>query len=209
MGVAFLAKFAALIVSIRRFKFDMRMNLKRLAMVAASAAVVTLGSCTRHEGEPVSRDILYNGSSRVDSEGFEFLKAVHEKAVFETALAKYVQGTSASAEAKALAGQVIAAYEPLIAELESLGTDVYVLLPDPGTPAFTMPNHLAADSLGNMDSHRYIHHVQHELAAVIAQLSRAERNTHQALRAYAKEKLPAIRELYAAAGGTEDHHAHH
>jgi len=201
IGTTFLAKFVALNESMMKFKF--------ISFAAASLAVVALGSCTRHAGEPVSRDILFGNATRVDTEGFTFFKTVYAKAVYETELAKHVRLTQASPEAKELAGQVIETYESAIPELVALATDFYVLLPDAKTLAFAVPHHFDVDSLGNFDSAAYIEHVQHEQGAILEQLGRIDRNTSKVLKGYAKEKLPAVKELFASAGGSEDHHAHH
>lgn len=170
---------------------------------------VAASSCTRHAGEPVNRSELFSNATGVDSEGFTFFKSVYQKASFEVELAKYVQSTSASAEAKKLAAGIVQTYEPMIAELEEFATSVHVILPDPGTPAFAVPHHFAVDSLGSFDSNGYITHAQHEQGAILNQFNRIDRNTSKALKAYAKEKLPAVKEVFALAGGKEEHGAHH
>ncbi|MGK6349666.1 DUF4142 domain-containing protein [Parapedobacter sp. DT-150] len=185
------------------------MSFRNVSFIAAFASAITLGSCAKHPGEPVSRAVLYNNATNADAEGYIFFKSVHQKAEFETQLAKHVQGSSASAKAKELAGKVVAIYEPIGAELESLAEAHLVVLPDPGMPGFAVPPHFSADSLGSFDSEAYIAHVQHEQATILEQLNRADRNTDKNLRNYAKEKLPAVKELFALAGGQEDHGAHH
>lgn len=185
------------------------MKFNPLSLFATFAAVLVLGSCTRHAGEPVSRTKLYANATNVDLEGFIFFKTVYAKAVFEMQLARAVLSAPASGKAKELAGQVVETYEPIIPELEELSTASYVILPDPGMPEFAVPHHFTADSLGHFDSEGYIEHVQHEQGAVAGQLDRAARNTSKALRHYAHEHLPAVKKLFVSAGGTEDHQAHH
>lgn len=185
------------------------MKLKNNFLVATSLAVFVLGSCTRHSGEPVRRALLYNNESHIDTEGYVFFKLVHEKAQFEAELAKHVQGSTASAEAKNLAAKIAEAYEPVAVELENLASEFSVVLPAPGRPGFSVPHHFDTDTLGNFSSEGYIAHVRHEQAAIIEQLSRVDRNTNKALRQYAEGKLPVVKTLFAAAGGVEDHGAHH
>lgn len=185
------------------------MDIKNSFLIAASLAVLVLGSCTRHQGESVSRGALYNNEGSVDTEGYTFFKLVHEKAQAETQLAKYVQTAVASAEAKDLARKIVETYEPMTTELEELAGSFSVVLPDPGMPGFAVPHHFDADTLGTFDGASYIAHVQHEQAAILEQFNRLSRNTSKKLREYAKEKVPAVKTLYAAAGGQEDHSGHH
>lgn len=185
------------------------MKIKHTSLVAASVVAFTLGSCTLHGGEAVSRNKLIVNATGVDSEGFTFLKTGHEKAVLETELAKYVQSAPASAQARALAGRVIETYQGIIPGLEELATGLYVILPDPGMPGFEAPHHFAADSVSGFDSNAYIAHVQHEQALILEQFRRASRNTVKEVQHFAKEQLPAVKTLFADAGGQEDHGAHH
>ncbi|WP_262245981.1 DUF4142 domain-containing protein [Parapedobacter soli] len=185
------------------------MNAKNNFLAAASLAVLVLGSCARPSGEQVSRSTLYNDETKVDTEGFVFFKTVHEKAQFETQLAQYVQAGAASAQAKDLAAKVIETYEPIAAELEDLAADFFVLLPHPGTAQFAAADHFESDTLGTFDNAAYIAHVQHEQAAIIDQFSRVSRNTSKQLQDYVEEKLPAVKAVFAAAGGQQDHSAHH
>ncbi len=185
------------------------MKIRHTSLVAASVVAFTFGSCTLHDGEAVSRNKLYANATDVDSEGFTFLKTGHEKAVLETELAKYVQSSAASAQAKALAGRVIETYREIIPGLQELATGLYVVLPDPGMPAFQVPHHFAADSIAGFDSEAYIAHVQHEQALMLEQFKRASRNTVKPVQHFAHEQLPAVKTLYADAGGQEDHGAHH
>src|SRR5690606_32894371 len=113
-------------------KFDMRLH--TISFVAAFGAVTLLGGCG-HSRESVGRDKLYNNATNADSEAFTFLKTVHEKAVFETQLATYVQSAPASSAAKELAAEVVKTYDAIIPELEDLAATYYVILPDPGMPA--------------------------------------------------------------------------
>lgn len=184
------------------------MRLPIISLVAVFGASTLLGGCG-HSGETVGRDKLYNNATDVDSEGFTFLKTVHEKAVLATQLAEYVQSVPASPEAKELAAGVIETFNAAIPELEDLARTHHVVLPDPGMPAFTVPNHFAADSLAGFNSAAYIEHVQQEQGLILEQLQRAERNTISELRAYAKAQLPRVKDLFAAAGGQQDHGAHH
>src|SRR5690606_34477917 len=158
MHIAIFAKFVA-------SKTIILMNIKNSFLVAASMLV--LSSCARHPGETVRRGTLYNDETYVDTEGYTFFKSVHEKARFETALAKYIQSTSASSEAKGLASKIAETYEPLAAELESLAGTFAVILPDPGEADFVTPGHFQADSLGRIDNAGYIAHVQHEQGAIL------------------------------------------
>lgn len=183
------------------------MNIRNSFLVAASLLV--FGSCTTHPGEPVRRGTLYNNESHVDSEGYTFFKQVHEKALFETQLAKYVRTTAASAEAQDLAGKVVEIYEPMAAELADFAAGFSVLLVDHGDQGFAVPHHFEADTLGAFDNAGYIAHVQHEQGAILEQFKRLSRNTVEDLQHYAEEKMPAVKELFAAAGGHEDHGAHH
>lgn len=185
------------------------MKLKNISFITASLAVLVLGSCARHPGEPVSRDILFYSATRVDTEGFVFFKSVYAKAVSETQLAKEVQSSQASPKAKEIAAKVIETYEGTIPELVQYASDFHVVLPDAVPPPFAVPHHFHPDSLGSFNSEAYIAHVQREQGAMLEQFSRAERNTAKSLRSYAKEKLPAVKELFALAGGQEDHSAHH
>lgn len=184
------------------------MKFRNIFLMALPLAVAA-SSCTRHAGEPVSRTHLYGNATSVDSEGFTFFKSVYKKATFEVELAKYIQSSPASSEAKKLAAEVVKTYEPIITELEALSTSFDVILPDPSMPAFAVPHHFAADSLGSFDSNGYIAHAQHEQGAILEQFNRIDRNTSKALKAYAKEKLPAVKEVFALAGGHEEHGAHH
>lgn len=183
------------------------MNIKNCFLIAASLLV--LSSCVRHPGESVRRGTLYNNEGGTDSEGYTFFKRVHEKARFETQLATYVQSSPASAQAKDLAGKIVETYKPMVTELENLAGAFSVVLPDPGEPVFAVPPHFEADSLGTFDNARYIAHVQHEQGAIMEQFKRLSRNTKKELKQYAEEKVPAVKTLYAAAGGQEDHGAHH
>lgn len=183
------------------------MNIKNSFLVAASLLV--LGSCTRHPGETVRRGTLYNNETHVDSEGYVFFKSVHEKAQFETELAKYIQSAPASSEAKGLAAKVVETYEPMAAELEELAETVSLVLPDPGMAGFAVPSHFGTDTLGTFDSAAYIAHVQHEQGAILEQFNRLSRNTNSRLQHYALEKVAGVKEVFAAAGGHEDHGAHH
>ncbi|GGC17950.1 hypothetical protein GCM10011386_07370 [Parapedobacter defluvii] len=184
------------------------MKFRKIVLMALPLAVAA-SSCTRHAGESESRTKLYNNATDVDSEGFSFFKSVHKKATFEVGLANYVQSSPASAEAKKLAAGIVETYEPIIAELEDMGASFHVILPDPGVPAFAVPHHFAADSLGGFDSKGYIAHAQHEQGAILEQFNRIDRNTSKVLKTYAKEKLPAVKEVFALAGGHEEHGAHH
>ena len=170
---------------------------------------VTVGSCTRHGEEPMSRTHLFWNATGVDSEGFTFFKSVYQKAAFEVDLAKHVQSSPASAEAKKVAAGVVQTYEPQLTELEELATSLHVILPDPSQPEFAVPSHFVADSTGSFDSEGYIAHAQHEQAEIVEQYNRASRNTVKGLRSYAAEKLPAVKEVYVLAGGQEEHGAHH
>ncbi len=184
------------------------MRFQTISFVAAFGAVTLLGACG-HSGESVGRDKLYNNATNADSEAFTFLKTVHEKAVFEIQLAAYVQSAPASPAAKELAGDVVKTYDAIVPELEDLAASQHVILPDPGMPAFAVPNHFAVDSLAGFNSAAYIEHVQHEQGAILEQLGRLSRNTSKALKVYAVDRLPAVKTLFAAAGGVEDHGAHH
>ncbi|MEC3881195.1 hypothetical protein [Parapedobacter sp. 10938] len=183
------------------------MNIKNSFLVAASLFV--LGSCARHPGEAVRRGTLYNNETNVDSEGYTFFKRVNEKAQFETQLAKYVRTTAASAEAKDLAGKVVETYEPMVAELSDFAAGFSVVLVDRGELGFAVPHHFEADTLGAFDNAGYIAHVQHEQGAILDQFKRLSRNTIEELQHYAEEKMPTVKALYVAAGGQEDHGAHH
>lgn len=188
------------------------MRLDKISLVAA-CAVFSLSSCIKHPGEPVRRDVLYNNETDVDSEGFSFFKFVHETAVYEVGLANQVQSTTTSAKARELANKVIETYEPIIPELEKLAGEAYVVLPDPGAVAWAAGRAGApGDSLqmaNAVNEANYIAHVQERQRLILDQFNRIDRNTHRGLSRYATEKLPVIQELYAMAGGSEDHGAHH
>lgn len=200
MPIAIFAKFVA-------SKTIILMNIKNSFLVAASLLV--LGSCTRHAGEPVRRGTLYNNESHVDTEGYTFFKLVHGKGQFETQLAKHMQSGSASAEAKDLARKIVETYEPIVTELEGIAGEFSVVLPDRGLPGFAVPHHFDTDTLGNVNSAGYIAHVQHEQAAILEQFKRLSRNTNKELQHFAEEKMPAVKALFTAAGGQEEHGAHH
>lgn len=171
--------------------------------------VVAVSSCTRHAGEPAKRSLLLNNETNVDTEGYMFFKLAHEKAVYEVQLAKYVQSVASSAATKNLASKISDLYGEMIPELETLATTFHVVLPDPGIPGFAMPHHFATDSLTSFNNEAYAAHVQHEQSTILEQFNRASRNTAKPLKDYAKEKLPAVKEVFALAGGHEDHGAHH
>ena len=183
------------------------MNIKNSFLVAASLLV--LGSCARHPGESMRRGTLYNNEANVDSEGYTFFKQVNEKAQFETQLAKYVRTTAASAEAKDLAGKIVETYEPMVTELADFAATFSVVLVNHGGRGFTVPHHFEADTLGAFDNAGYIAHVQHEQGAILEQFKRLSRNTIEDLQHYAEDKMPTVKALFAAAGGREDHGAHH
>ncbi len=184
------------------------MRRSKLAAIAAIGVVVLLGSCSSGNQE-ANKSQLFNSAAGVDSEGFDFFKTVHGKAVFELELAKQAASVSTSAEVKALSGKITETYSSIIPELESMAADVHVILPDPGAPVFEMPAKLVPDSLAGFDDHAYLEHFAHEQKVILDQFNRVDRNTYKPLNHYAKEKLPAIKALYAAAGGEEDHGAHH
>lgn len=185
------------------------MKFHTITFAAAFGAVTLLGGCSQ-SGEPFGRHKLYLNATDTDSEAFTFMKTVHEKAVFETQLAKHVAAApTVSPEAKALAADVVKTYEPIIPELEELGVEFHVILPSPGMPGFALLRQFETDSLTNFNSAAYIAHVRHEQGALLEQFERLHRNTVSELRAYAAEKLPIVKTLFAAAGGDADHGAHH
>lgn len=170
---------------------------------------VAASSCTRHAGEPVKRSLLFYNETNVDTEGYLFFKLAHEKAVHEVQLAESVQSAATSATTKNLASKIIDLYGGMIPELENLAATFHVILPDPGVPGFSMPHHFGTDSLTSFSDEAYAAHVQREQGAILEQFSRIDRNTSKILKVYAKEKLPAVREIFALAGGQEEHGAHH
>lgn len=184
------------------------MRRSNLLVIAAVGGVLFLSSCG-NSNDRADKSLLYNNATSVDSEGFDFFKTVHEKAGFELALAQHAASTSASADVKALAAKITEVYGVMIPELERLATEAAVVLPDPGTPAFQLPESLTSDSLGGFDDHIYLNRFVHEQKEILKQFTRADRNTYVPLNNYAGEKLPAVKELYAMAGGEEDHGAHH
>jgi|GEM_PF-882514 len=188
------------------------MRLNKISLVAA-CAVVSLSGCVRHPGESVRRDVLFSNETDVDSEGFTFLKVVHETAVYELALANQIQSTAASPKAREVANKVIAVYEPIVPDLEQLAGESFVVLPDPGAVAWTTGRAGApGDSLqmaGAVNETNYLAHVQERQKMLLDQFNRVNRNTHRQLRRYAADKIPAIQELYALSGGAADHGAHH
>src|SRR5690606_20189740 len=152
------------------------MNIKNSFLVAAS--LLLLGSCARHPGETVRRGTLYNNETNVDSEGYVFFKSVHEKAQFETELAKYIQSAPASTEAKGLAAKIVETYEPMVAELADFAAGFSVVLVDQEGRGFTVPHHFEVDTLGaSFNNAGYIAHVQHEQGAILEQFKRLSRNT--------------------------------
>jgi len=183
------------------------MNIKNSFLVAASLLV--LGACARHPGESVRRGTLYNNETNIDSEAFTFFKRVHEKALFETAFAKYIQSIPASTEAKGLAAKVAETYEPIIAELAGFASEYSVVLTERTEPDFVVPHHFETDSLRTFDNAGYVAHVQHEQGAILEQFERLTRNTNKELQEYALEKVSTVKAVFAAAGGQEDHGAHH
>lgn len=184
------------------------MRRSKLFFIAAIGGVLFLGSCG-NSSEKANKSLLYNNATSVDSEGLDFFKTVHEKAGFELALAKHAASASTSTEVKALAAKVTEVYGEMIPELERIATEASVVLPDPGTPAFQIPEKLALDSLGGFDNQTYLDHFVHVQKDILNQFKRADRNTYIPLNNYAGDKLPVIKELYAMAGGEEDHGAHH
>ncbi|MFC7523630.1 DUF4142 domain-containing protein [Parapedobacter sp. GCM10030251] len=184
------------------------MKLRNIFLMALPL-VAAVSSCTRHAGEPAKRSLLLNNETNVDTEGYLFFKLAHEKAVYEVQLAKYVQSVGASAATKNLASKISDLYGEMIPELETLASAFHVVLPDPGIPGFSMPHHFATDSLTGFNNEAYTAHVQHEQGAILEHFNRVSRNTSKTLKAYANEKLPAVKEVFALAGGHEEHGAHH
>jgi|SRR5690606_26281994 len=184
------------------------MKFRTICLMALPLAVA-VSSCTRHAGEPVKRSLLFNNETHVDTDGYLFFKLTHEKAVYEVQLAEYIQSTTASDATKKLASAISDVYKGMIPELESLAATFDVMLPDPGLPGFAVPHHFAPDSLTNFSNEAYLAHVQHEQGVILEHFNRIDRNTSKVLKAYAKEKLPAVKEVFALAGGHEEHGAHH
>ncbi len=182
------------------------MRRSKLLFIAAVGGVLFLGACGNGNA---NKALLYNNATNVDSEGFDFFKTVHEKAAFELELAKHAASVSSSSEVKALTAKITEVYGAMIPELENMAVEAKVVLPDPGTPAFQLPEKLATDSLGGFDDHAYLDHFVHAQKAILNQFKRVDRNTLILLNDYAAEKLPVVEELYAMAGGEEDHGAHH
>lgn len=182
------------------------MKLSALSLFLVGGAI-TLSACSSGD-QTANKAQLYNNMTSVDSEGFDFLKTVHEKAVSEVERANYVESVSSSPAVKELAKKVVDTYKGIIPELEEIATEAHVILPDPGA-AIWSPEELAEDSLAGFDDQQYIAHVQREQKLILEQFKRADRNTYPALNTYAAERLPAIQELYVLAGGEEDPGAHH
>lgn len=182
------------------------MKLSTLSLFLVGGAIL-LGSCSSGE-QTANKSQLYNNATAVDSEGFDFLKTVHEKAVSEVERANYAVSVSTSSAVRELAAKVVDTYESIIPDLVDIATDAHVVLPDPGAFVWS-PEASEADSLAGFDDQEYIAHVQREQKLILEQFKRADRNTYKVLNRYAAEQLPAIQELYILAGGEEDHGAHH
>lgn len=185
------------------------MQFQKITIVAACAALA-LSSCVRNPGESASRGVLYNNEIKVDSEGFSFFKVVHGTAAYEVELADYIQSTAGSSAVRELASRVVETYQSILPELVEMAAGQHVVLPDPGAPVFHVE--ATTDSLQAADlvnEQNYIAHVQQQQKLILEQFTRADRNTNKVLNRYAQEKLPIIKELYAAAGGEEANGAHH
>lgn len=186
--------------------YFINMKKSNLLAIAALGLGVMLSSC-QTEGE-ASRQHMYNNASKVDNEGFTFLKTVHEKAGYELAYSEYAATNSGSAEIKALSDSIAGVYADLLPQLEELAAKLHVVLPDPGQLVFS-GEELALDSEHVLTAEGYKHHFVHEQETIVDQFKRASRNTNANLRALANEQLPKAKSLYAQAGGVESHGAHH
>lgn len=182
------------------------MRTSNLLATATLGLGILFASC-QTEGD-ANRQQLYNNFTKVDSEGFEFLKQVHEKASYEVAYAQYVATTSGFADAKALADSITYLYSEIIPQLEELAAEAHVILPDPGGLEFSAAG-LYTDTANVFSSQDYFERFVHEQEVILDQFERASRNTYVPLRSYANEKLPQIKNLYAQAGGKEEEGAHH
>lgn len=161
--------------------------------------------------DQVGKQQLYNNATLVDSEGYTFFKTTYGKAAYELAHAQYVLGQGVSADAKAIADQVVATYTALLPELEQLAADKQVVVPDPGALIFIAPEATAPeDSVGvRFDAASYVLQVQKAHKELIDQFKRVSRNTDKDLRQFGSEKMAAIKEIYTLAGGHGDEGAHH
>ena len=163
-------------------------------------------SCGNPEG--VGKQQLYNNASHVDNEAFTFLKTVHEKASQEVALAKHIQATYPGADSEGLTDQILGLYESLLPQLESLGAEAQVVLPDSGQPAFSVPTGVV-DTAAGFQFAAYKNHVAHEQYYLLDQFKRGSRNTNKTLRQFSLDHLDAVKAVYTSAGGEVSEGAHH
>ncbi|GHE47796.1 hypothetical protein [Sphingobacterium griseoflavum] len=201
----------------------MKFNTLFVAGLCASALLASCNPQTAKENQ-----LKYTHTSLVDGDAFRFFQVVGGKVVYEADYAAYVETVASSSQAKQLAAKVKEVYTAIIPTLDSLAIVNQVDFPIKGAAVFTAPNdkgaeevHSAADStLSNhtavghthgdvYSDESYIHHVQHEAAAIKDQLERLSRNTDLGLRTFAEENLEKVKELFKLAGGKEDAHAHH
>lgn len=185
--------------------------MKRTGLFLMGALAIGFACSSCGNADQVGKQQLYSNATLVDSEGFTFFKTTYEKAAYELAHAQYALGQGVSADAKAIADQVVATYTALLPELEQLAADKQVVVPDPGALTFNASEASAVeDSVAvQFDAASYVAHVQKEHKELINQFKRVSRNTDKDLRKFGSENIAAIKEIYTLAGGHEDESAHH
>ena len=186
------------------------MKSTKLFLIGAFAIGFAVASCGYSNPDKITKEQLYNNTTHVDSEGFTFFKTAYEKAAYELSHANYALSQGVSGDAKAIADQIVASYTDMLPELEQLAIKKQVIVPDPGALVFTAPEFTAEeDSVAvPFDEAAYILHVQKEHKELINQFKRASRNTDVDLRKFGSDKIAAVKEIFALAGGQEEESAH-
>ncbi|TDS17280.1 hypothetical protein [Sphingobacterium paludis] len=197
--------------------------------VAGVCASALLASCNPQTAK--ENQLKYTHTSLADGDAFQFFEIVGAKVVYEADYAKYAQTAATSAQVRQLAAKAQEVYAAIIPGLDSLAILKQVDFPVKGAQPFAAPhetvhsaahqNHAADsatadlhatashDHAGAYSDESYMHHVQHEAAAIKDQFERLTRNTDKDLRSFAKANVEKVNELFVMAGGKEDAHAHH
>ena len=174
--------------------------------VASVCAAALFASCNPKTAE--QNQLKYTHTSLADGDAFHFFQVVGGKMVYEADYAASVANSSSSDKDKQLAAKVKEVYTAILPVLDSLATANQVDFPIKGAAKFV---EVAADSTHQAAAHTvdYAQHVQHETAVVKDLFERLSHNTNVGLRAFAKENLAKIEEIYTLSGGKADAHAHH
>lgn len=182
------------------------MKRRSLVIVAALGLGLGLSSCGNSE-EP-NKQQLFSNASLGDGDGFGFYKNVHELGTNAIEVAKYANSQGASGEVKALNDKILEVYPSLLAEMETLGSQLQVVLPDPGAQVFNA-DEAAADSTYTFALDTYLAKAAEDTGRIAEEFKRASRNTEKSTRAFAAQNLEAVKEIYILAGGKKDEGGHH